>query len=171
MLWFNFIFGLNFIVLCFWVWWILLINRELGHYRAILYRGLRFPCNDRTDEVNKFLYGLFIMNLSLWSVKTNNCPANNFKKHKFHLNELYTLARDTVRWHWSADTLLDSCQLIITWMSIRMSNIKLNADCICLGHLVSNARSLQENSQSERAYYCSHILMNVNDFETKENKI
>ena len=28
----------------------------------------------------------------------------------------------------------------------------------------SYARSLQENSQSERAYYCSHMTMNVHDF-------
>ena len=107
--------------------------------------------------------------------------------------------------------------LIITQMSIRMSNIKLNTDCICLGHLqswtkwngtanshppqikdeaarraktrhfpifdlggegggglgfpfilskipASYARSLQQNSQSERAYYCSHMTMNVHDF-------
>ena len=39
-----------------------------------------------------------------------------------------------------------------------MSTIKLNTDSICLGHLASNARSLQENSQSERACYCSHII-------------
>ena len=25
-------------------------------------------------------------------------------------------------------------------------------------HLASNARSLQENSQSERAHYCSHVI-------------
>ena len=37
-------------------------------------------------------------------------------------------------------------------MFIRMSTIKLNTDCICLGHLASNdVQSLQENSQSERA--------------------
>ena len=64
-------------------------------------------------------------------------------------------SRGTVRWHWSADTLFDSCQLTITWISIRMSTIKLNTDCIYLGHLASSvsARSLQENSQSECAYY------------------
>ena len=51
----------------------------------------------------------------------------------------------------------DSCQLTITRMSIRMSTIKLNTDCICLGNLASNAWSLQDNlahlaaSQSERA--------------------
>ena len=31
-----------------------------------------------------------------------------------------------------------------TWMSIRMSTIKLNTDCLCLGHPASNAWSLQE---------------------------
>ena len=43
-------------------------------------------------------------------------------------------------------------------MSIRMSTIKLNTDCICLGHLASNAMSLQENGQSERASSCSHKI-------------
>ena len=50
-------------------------------------------------------------------------------------------------------------------MFIRVSTIKLNTDCICLGHLACNARSLQqnnakslqENSQSEHVY-CSHII-------------
>ena len=45
-----------------------------------------------------------------------------------------------------SDTLFDSCQLTIIWMSIRMSTIKLNTDCVCLGHLASNARSLEENN-------------------------
>ena len=47
-----------------------------------------------------------------------------------------------------------------------MSTIKLNSDCIRLGHLGSNAqslqnsnaRSLQGGSQSERACYCNHII-------------
>ena len=49
-----------------------------------------------------------------------------------------------------------SCQLTITWTFLRMSTINLNTPCICL--LASNARSLQGNNQSERAYYCSHII-------------
>ena len=59
---------------------------------------------------------------------------------------------DTGQW-----IVFDSCQLTITWMSIAMSTIKLNTDCLCLGHFASNARqepimgscarSLQENSQ------------------------
>ena len=44
------------------------------------------------------------MDLSLWSIKTNKWSADNFKK-TIHLNKLYTWTRDTVRWHWSADTL------------------------------------------------------------------
>ena len=39
-----------------------------------------------------------------------------------------------------------------------MCTINLNTDCIYLGHLASNDRSLQENSQSENPYYCSHII-------------
>ena len=34
----------------------------------------------------------------------------------------------------------------------------LITDCICLGQLATNAQSLQENSQSERAHYCSRII-------------
>ena len=34
-------------------------------------------------------------------------------------------------------SLFDSCQLTMTWMSVRMSIIyhAKNTDCICLGHL------------------------------------
>ena len=40
--------------------------------------------------------------------------------------------------HWSAETLFDSCQSTITWMSqIRLSTIQLDTDCICLGHLAT----------------------------------
>ena len=48
-------------------------------------------------------------------------------------------------------------------MSITMSTIKLNTDGICPGHLARNAWSLQENSQSERACYCCHIIDTLND--------
>ena len=54
--------------------------------------------------------------------------------------------------------LFDSCQITTTWMSMRMLLIKLDTDCVCPGHLASNAQSLQENSQSEHIYYCSHII-------------
>ena len=33
-----------------------------------------------------------------------------FKIKTRHLNELYTWAHDTVRWHWLADAFFDSCQ-------------------------------------------------------------
>ena len=61
------------------------------------------------------------------------------------------------------EALFDSCQLAITWMSIRVSTIKLNTDFICLGHLASNARSLHEKSQSVRTCYCSHIIKRYNE--------
>ena len=51
--------------------------------------GLRFPGNDRTDKVNKsliLLYGIFIMDLSRRSIKTNNWSADNFKKHVTSMN-------------------------------------------------------------------------------------
>ena len=53
--------------------------------------------------------------------------------------------------------------LTITRMFLRISTIKLNTDCICLGHLASNAQLLQENSQSELAYFCSDIINTVEE--------
>ena len=47
-------------------------------------------------------------------------------------------------------------------MSIRMSTIKLNTDCICLGHQASNARSLQENSQLEGTIVAKKIIIGNN---------
>ena len=41
----------------------------------------------------------------------NNWLADNFWK-TFNLDELYTSANDTVRWHWSADTLFDNFQSV-----------------------------------------------------------
>ena len=104
------------------------------------------------------------MNPSLRSIKTTTGPRITWKTRPF--NELYTLASDTVELHWSADAIFNSCQLTITWTYIRMPTINLNTAWICLGHPVSNARSLQEidaqslkeNSQSERTYYCRHII-------------
>ena len=122
-------------------------------------RGLRFPCNDRTDE---------IMDRSLRSIKTNNWPAVKFKKQVTSMSCTLQPAMQQV-------TLVSghpfySCQLTLTWLSIRMPTIKLNTDCICLGHQASNVWSLQENSQSERAYYCSHIIKWHLDRTTLINK-
>ena len=128
---------------------------------------LRFPCNDRTDKVNKlfiiwpFLWQWQIMDLRLQSIKTNDWSADIFKKNMSL--QWVVQAYDTVIWHRSVDTLLNSCHLTITWVSLRMSTVKLNTDCICLGHLASNAGSLQENlvrlAASQSGYYYSHIIM------------
>ena len=111
---------------------------------------------ERTRLVIYLLYGLFIMNLSLRSIKTNNWSADNFKKHVTSTS--CTLEPALQSGATGQRIPFDSFQLTVTWMSIRMSTIKLNTDCICLGHLASNAQSLHENSQSERAYYWSHII-------------
>ena len=113
------------------------MNQEWGHYREITDQNQN---NDCTDEVNK----LFIIRPFHWQWQLWTWTCNQLKPIT-GLNELNTWAHDTVMWHWSADTLFDSCQLTITWMSIRMSTIKLITDCICLGHLACNARSLQED--------------------------
>ena len=107
---------------------------------------------ERTRLVIYLLYGLFIMNLSLRSIKTNNWSADDFKKHVTSMS--CTLEPALSQVPLVSGYLFDSFQLTVTWMS----TIKLNTDCICLGHLASNARSLHENSQSERAYYWSHII-------------
>ena len=107
--------------------------------------GLRFPCNDWTDEVsNLFIIWLFFMNLGLRSIKTNNWSADNFKKHVTSMS----------------CTLEPALQSGATGQQIPFWQLSIdrNIDCICLGHLASNARSLHENSQSERAYYWSHII-------------
>ena len=85
------------------------------------------------------------MDLSLRSIKTNNWSADNFKKNTspqwfVHLSRQYSHVTLV------SGYLSDSCQLTITWMSLRMSTIKWNTDFICLGHLAGNARSLQENN-------------------------
>ena len=106
------------------------------------------------------------MAFSLWTWACDQLKPTTGQRtiwKKSHFNELYTWARDTFRWPWSVDAVFDSCQLTITWMSKRMSTIKLNTDCFCFKHLASNARSLQEKSQSERACYCSHIIKRYNE--------
>ena len=79
------------------------------------------------------------------NIKTNNRSVDNLKKNTSpqwveHLSPWYSQLTLVSRY------LFDSCQLTITWMAIRMSTIKVNTNCICLGHLASNDRSLQENN-------------------------
>ena len=50
-----------------------------------------------------------------------------------------------------------------SWTFLRVSTIKLNTDCMCPGHLGSDARSLQENSQSECSYDCSDTINTVEE--------
>ena len=108
-----------------------------------------------------YTYGLFIKDLSLWSIKTNIWSADNVKNtshqwaaHLFSRCNQMTLVSRYPFWQLSIDHKMD--------VHIRIPTIKLNTDCICLGHLANNARSLQENSQSERTYYCSHIIKIIN---------
>ena len=92
--------------------------------------------------------------LRLRSIKTKNWSADNFKKHVKAMS--YT-PEPAIQSGYTGQQI-PFWQLTITWMSIRMSNIKLNTGCIWLGHQASNARSLQENSQSEHVHYCGHII-------------
>ena len=113
---------------------------------------------ERTRLISYLLYGLFTMDLSLRSIKTNNRSADNFKKYKTSVScsiEPEIRSYDTGQ---RIPFLTAVNWPFITMMSIRMFAIKLNTNCICFEHLASNARSLQENSQSESAYCCSRIL-------------
>ena len=133
--------------------------------------GQTFPCNDRMDELNK----IFIIRPFHYGPE----PAiklDNLKKTR-HFGELYTWPRDTVMWHWSVDTLFDSCQLTITWMSrrmlawvsrvsggrpntqaIRISTIKFSTDLICLAQPTRNA---QPNLQENNAYLAANQRMHT----------
>ena len=134
-----------------------------------------FPCNDRMDELNK----IFIIRPFHYGPE----PAiklDNLKKTR-HFGELYTWPRDTVMWHWSVDTLFDSCQLTITWTSrrmlawvsrvsggrpntqaIRISTFTFSTDFICLGQPAGNARpNLQENNAYLAANQSVYTIMAI----------
>ena len=57
----------------------------------------------------------------------------------------------------TVDTFFDSCQLTITWMP----TIKLNTDCICLGHLANNARLPQGNLTRPAANQSVHSIVAI----------
>ena len=113
--------------------YILLINCEWGHYREISdYIKAKvwdfLVMTKQTRLISYLLHGLFIMDPSLRSIKPAIGQRITLKKN----NELYNWGCDTVRWHWSVDVLFDSCQLTIILMSIRMSTIKVNTECIIM---------------------------------------
>ena len=61
-------------------------------------RGLRFPCNEQMDEVNK-LFSIWPFHYGPEPVinnKTHNWSADNFKKTSY-LKEFYTRAHDKSR--------------------------------------------------------------------------
>ena len=77
------------------------------------YFNTYFPVmTERARLTSCLLHGLFIMDLSLRSRKLTAGQRKN-KPPQW----VDTWARDTVRWHWSADTLFDSCQMTMTWVS------------------------------------------------------
>ena len=102
------------------------------------------------------------MAFSLWTRVCDqfiqaNWSADNFRK-TYHLNELYNIEPTiTFRWHWSVDTLYDSCQLTITCVHYQVKH-RLYMPCNARSLQQNNAKSLQENSQSERVY-CSHTII------------
>ena len=76
------------------------------------------------------------MDLSLRSIKPMTDQRITLKKHVISMSctlESATQSCDTGQ----RISFFDSCQLTITWMSMRMSIIynAKNTDCICLRHL------------------------------------
>ena len=121
--------------------------------------SLRFPCNDQMDKVNKlFIKWPFFMDLSLQSIKTNNWPADNFKKPITSMSCTFEL------WY-SQVTLVSRCPF---WQLAIDHNMDVHNDVhyqvkhrlyMPWTSSLSNARSLQENSQSDCAHCCSHTCM------------
>ena len=122
-----------------------------------------FPVLTEQMRLKSYLFcDLFIMDLSLWSIETNSWSANNFKKNLSPQWVVYLIP-------WYSQMVsrypFDSCRLTITWMSIRMSTIKLNTDLYyALDTQLGNARSLQEKSQWERVFSCSHTIIHFDQY-------
>ena len=120
----------------------------------------------RTRLISYLLNGLFIMDLSLQSIKTNNWPADNFKKCITSMSctfELWysqvTLVSRCPFWQLSIDHNMDvhndvhyqvKHRWYMPWTS-SLSNTRSLQE--------NNAWSLQENSQSDCTHYCSHMCM------------
>ena len=104
---------------------------------------------ERTRLRSYVLYGLFINDLNLRSIKTNNWSADNLKKNTSPqwvvlLSLQYSmmaLGSGYPFWQLSIGHEMDVHQVVH-----------------CLGHLARNTRSLLENSQSQPAYYCRHTI-------------
>ena len=85
------------------------------------------------------------MDLSLRSIKTNNWLVDNFNKH-------VTSVSCTLKPAIQSDdtgqqmTFLTAVNLTITWMSIKISSIKLNTDFIRLGHLAGHYKKTADQS-------------------------
>ena len=75
------------------------------------------------------------MDLSLRSIKPVSDQRITLKKHVISMS--CTLESTQSCETGQRISLFDSCQLNITWMSVRISIIyhAKNTDCICLGHL------------------------------------
>ena len=75
------------------------------------------------------------MDLSLRSMKPVSDQRITLKKHVISMS--CTLESTQSCETGQRISLFDSCQLTITWVSVRMSIIyhAKNTDCICLGHL------------------------------------
>ena len=97
------------------------------------------------------------MAFSLWTwacdkLKPATSQQITLKKH--HLSELYTWACGAVRWHWSVDTLFDSCQFTVTWLSIRMSTQVKHLVTLGVIHLLVFTCRPQRHQQNYQGGQC-----------------
>ena len=124
-------------------------------------QDLIFPRKAKQSKlISYLLYGLFfdweIMDLSLACSKLKPVTGKkNITWWVVHLSLWYSHVTLVSRY------LFDSCQLTVTWMSIRIiSTIKLNTDCIWLEH-IANAGSWKENLARLAASQSAHSIVAI----------
>ena len=104
---------------------------------------------ERTRLISYVLYGLFINDLNLRSMKTNNWSADTLKKK--HVTSMSCTLEPAIQPDGTG-------QRIPFWQLLIGHEMDVHQIVHCLGHLDRNTRSLLENSQSQPAYYCSHTI-------------
>ena len=102
---------------------------------------------ERTRLISYVLYGLFINDLNLRSIKTNNWSADNLKKKK-HVTSMSCTLKPAIQPDGTGQRIPFLTTVNWPW----------NGCPSGCPHLARNTRSLLENSQSQPAYYCSQTI-------------
>ena len=105
---------------------------------------------ERTRLISYVLYGLFINDLNLRSIKNKNWSADNLKKKNTSPQWVVLLSLQY--------SLMAQGSGYPFWQLSIGHEMDVHQVVHCLGHLARNTRSLLENSQSQPAYYCSQTI-------------